>query len=163
MYLVEIAQSSDRNTLKMTSSLTIAFSGTKSVLQVKLFPDITLDDDQEYSCALLDLIIKDCKDASGNSSLNEIIGLGIICIDCDLISNSYINEVQKNRIHQFSTRAALVNPKAAILFEVPRHLNYFPLKNKNLRTIQISVVDEKGKPINLSGGNIICRIKIKRE
>lgn len=141
----------------MVSSLTIAFSGTESILQVKPFPDIILDDDREYSCALLDLIIKDCKDAGG------IIGLGIICINCDLISNSYINAVQKHRIHQFFTRAAHVDAQTGTLFEVPKHLNYFPVKNKNLRAIQISIVDEKGNSINLSGGNIICRIKIKRE
>lgn len=146
-----------------SSSLTLAFSGVESVLQVKPFPDITLDDDQEYSCALLDLIIKDCKDGSGNISLNEIISLGIICVNCDLISNSYINGVQKNRIHQFSTRSAQVNLIAGTLFEVPTHLNFFPLKNKNLRSIHISIVDEKENPINLLGGNIICRIKIKRE
>lgn len=145
----------------MTSSLTLAFSGTESVLQVTPFPDITLDDVHEYSCTLLDLIIKDCKDAEGKISLNEIIGLGIIYVNCDLISNSYINGVQKNTIHQFTTRAAHV--EAGTLFEVPKHLNFFPVKNKNLRSIQIAVVDKEGKPINLSGGDIICRIKIKRE
>lgn len=145
----------------MTSSLTIAFSGTESVLQVTPFPDIELDDDHEYSCALIDLIIKDSKGSDGNISLDQIINLGIICVNCDLISNSYINSVQKNTIHQFTTRAAHV--EAGTLFEFPKHLNFFPVKNKNLRSIQIAVVDREGNPINLSGGDIICRIKIKRE
>lgn len=145
----------------MTSSLTLTFSGAKSVLQVTPFPDIELDDDREYSCALIDLIIKDSKDSEGNISLNQIISLGIIDVNCDLITNSYINGVQKNTIHQFTTRAAHV--EAGTLFEFPKHLNYFPVKNKNLRSIQISVVDQEGNPIDLSGGDIICRIKIKRE
>lgn len=145
----------------MTSALTLVFSGSESVLPVVHFPDIILDADSEYSCALLDLIIKDCKNATGEISLKEIIGLGIICVNCDLISNSYINGEQKNRIHQFTTRASTC--EAGTLFEAPKHLNYFPVKNKILRTIQISILDEEGKPINLSGGNIICRIKIKRE
>lgn len=94
----------------------------------------------EYSCALLDLIIKDCKNKKEQISLNEIIDLGIICVNCDLISNSYINGVQKNRIHQFTTRAAHV--EAGTLFEVPKHLNFFPVKNKNSRSI-ISVINNK--------------------
>lgn len=145
----------------MSSSLTFAFSGTEPILQVTLFPDITLDDDHEYSCALIDLIIKNCKDSGGKISLDQIIGLEMISVNCDLISNSYINGMQKNTIHQFTTRAAHV--EAGTLFEVPKHLNYFPIKSKNLRTIQILVVDKEGNPINLSGGDIICRIKIKRD
>lgn len=145
----------------MSSSLTVAFSGTESVLQVTLFPDITLDDDHEYSCALLDLIIKNSKDSEGKISLDQIIGLEMISVNCDLISNSYINGMQKNIIHQFTTRATHV--EAGTLFETPKHLNYFPVKSKNLRTIQISVVDKEGNSINLSDGDIICRIKIKRE
>lgn len=145
----------------MSSPLTLVFSGDKSVLQVDHFPDITFDCDTEYSCALLDLIIRDSKNAEGQTSLKDIISLGIICVNCDLISNSYINGVQKNRIHQFATSAAHV--KGGTLFEAPKHLNYFPIKSKILHTIQISVLDQQGNPINLSGGNIICRIKIRRE
>lgn len=145
----------------MTSSLTLAFSGKEPVLQATPFPDISLDDDHEYSCALLDLIIKNCKDSSGEINLKEIIGLETISVNCDLISNSYINGVSKTTIHQFTTRAAHVQD--GTLFEFPKHLNYFSVKNRNLRTIQIAVVDENGNPINLSGGTIICRIKIKRE
>lgn len=112
----------------MSSSLTLAFSGTESILQVTPFPDITLDGEHEYSCAFLDLIIKNCKDSSGKDLLDKIIGLEMISVNCDLISNSYINGVHKDTIHQFTTRAAHV--EGGTLFEVPEHLNYFPVKTE---------------------------------
>lgn len=146
----------------MTSSLTVTFTGTESVLRVDFLPDIILDDDCDYSCALIDLIIKDCKNTNGEKiNLEGIINFNLLYINCDIISNSYINGVQCHRIHQFATRASHV--KGGILLETPKHLNYFPIKNNNLRSIQISIVDKDGKPINLSGGDIICRINIKRE
>lgn len=83
----------------MTSSLTIAFSGTKSIFQAHFFPEIILDEDCDYSCALLDLIIKK---SDKTSDLKEIVNLGIIHIDCDIISDSYINGQRCHTIHQFA-------------------------------------------------------------
>lgn len=50
-----------------TSSLTVAFTGTSSVLHSSFLPQILLDGDCKYSCALLNFIIKNCE------NLEEII------------------------------------------------------------------------------------------
>lgn len=142
----------------MTSSLTITFSGTSSVLQTYFLPEIMLDEDCEYSCALLDLIIKK-NDEKFN--LNEIDNLDVIRIDCDIVSGSYINGERNHTIHQFATSASHV--KGQTIVEIPKHLNYFPVKIKNLCSIQIAIVDQKGNVVNITGGNIICRINIKRD
>lgn len=139
----------------MSSSHTIAFSGKKSVLQVNFLPEITLDENYDYSCSLLDLTIKNC------AELKKISDLGVICIDCDIISNSYINGTQSHTIHQF-TITSQVNSQKTIV-EIPKHLNYFPIKTKRLQSIQISIHDFNGKPLNIYETDIICRINIKRD
>lgn len=138
----------------MASSLTITFSGTSSVLQADFLPEIMLDEKYEYSCALLDLIIKN------DSELQKIMGLGVICIGCDIICNSYINGVPNQTIHQFVTTPFAKGQ--TIFVENPKHLNYFPIKTKRLRSIQISIFDKKGKPVNTSSTDFICRINIKK-
>lgn len=140
----------------MTSSLTVTFSGTSSVLQTYFFPEITLDEDYEYSCALLDLIIN----SKQKFDLKEILSLNVIRIDCDIVSGSYINSERRHTIHQFATSTS--NVKGQILVEIPKHLNYFPVKTKNLCSIQISLLDRNGKVLNITTGDIICRINIKR-
>lgn len=144
-----------RYTLKMTSSLTVAFTGTSSVLQSSFLPQITLDGDCKYSCALLNFIVKNCE------KLAEIVKLGEMRINCDIISDSYINGSQSHTIHQFASSASYA--KGQTFVEIPKHLIYFPVKTKYLTAIQISIVDHKGRLVNIYGGEIICRIHIKRD
>lgn len=140
----------------MTSSLTIAFSGTSPVLEANFLPEIELDVTSSYSCALLDLFIHEC------SGVNELKKLDVINIKCDIIGvNSYINGAQSRIIHQFATCTS--HTSAQTFVEIPKHINYIPINTKNLRSIQISIVDSKGELIDISGGNIICRINIKRD
>lgn len=138
----------------MTSSLVVAFSGNSSVLQSIFFPAITLDADSNYSCALLDLIIDD------SNAVDKIKQLDLIRIECDIIFGSYINGERSHTIHQFATSSSHVNNKTFV--EIPKHISYLPLKTKHLQSIQISIVDHKGKLVNI-GGNINCRINIKRD
>lgn len=139
----------------MTSSLTVAFSGIKSILQANFLPELILDEDCDYSCALLDLIVKDC------NQLSKITNSGVIHIACDIISGSYINGQRSHIIHQFAASTSYA--KNQLFVENPKHLNYFPLKVKSLQSIQISIVDKNGNPIDFYGGEIICRINIKRD
>lgn len=141
----------------MTSLLTITFSGNSSVLQANFCPEITFDPDENYSCALLDLIV--------SKNIEKIANVKVARIDCDIISGSYINGRRSQTIHQFTPNKATVKLKAQreILVEDPTHLNYLPIKIKTLRSIQISIVDTGGKAIDLSGTDIFCRINIKRD
>lgn len=139
--------------LKMTSSLTVTFTGKTAVLQANFLPEITLDEKSDYSCTLLDLVIKNVGD------INKISN--VIRVDCDIISDSYINGERGHAIHQFVSSAS--RTKGQSIIEFPKHLNYFPVKIRNLRSIQISIVDQNGELIKLNGGDIICRINIKRD
>lgn len=56
----------------MKSLLTVNFSNTSSsVLQAHFLPEIILDEDYDYSCALLDLIIK-TKEATDLNVIAEL-------------------------------------------------------------------------------------------
>lgn len=143
--------------MKMTSTITITFSNTASVLQTYFLPEIILDENCDYSCALLDLIIK----TKAETDLEKITKLDILRINCDVVFGSYINSVRCHTIHQFATSTSHV--KGGILVETPKNLNYFPIKSKHLHSIQISIVDIHGKLIDIHGADIICRINIKRD
>lgn len=142
----------------MTSSLTVTFSGSSSVLQNNFLPEIILDANCDYTCALLDLIIIANEQSN---DLDKIVDLGVIRIECDILSESYINGERNHTIHQFYASASYLKGQA--LVEIPKHLNYFPIKVKNLRSIQISIVDKKGEQIDNYNSDIICRLNIKRE
>lgn len=144
--------------MKMTSSLTVAFSGESSSLKVNFFPEIILDAQNDYSCALLDLFIRNNSKNENDSTINIS---GLLRIDCDIILGSYINGERKHTIHQFVASTSLA--KGRTFVETPKHLNYFPLKTKNLRSIQISIVNPKGQLVVLNECDIICRINIKRD
>lgn len=134
----------------MVSSLTLTLSSKSSVLQTDFLPELMLDEQHEYRCALIDLLIQ-------NKSNEKITIRGVIHVDCDIISDSYINGVRKHTIHQFVASASLASSQ--ILVESAKHLIYFPVNSKSLRTIHLSVLDSEGKPIK---GDITARINIKR-
>lgn len=141
----------------MTSSLTITFCNTSSVLQTFFLPEIILDEDCDYSCAFLDLIIK----AKNDIDLKTIAESDVLHINCDVISGSYINGERQHTIHQFATCTSRM--KGRILAEIAKNLIYFPIKSNILQSIQISIVDKNGNLIDIKGGDIICRINIKRD
>lgn len=139
----------------MSSSITVAFSGKKSILQAFFLPEISLNDDAVYSCALLDLIV------ISEKNIKKLSDLGLIRVNCDIISGSYINGKQCHIIHQFAAGAARV--KGNTFSEYAKHLNYFPINSKHLQSIQISFVNPKGELINFYDSDISCRIIIKRD
>lgn len=138
----------------MSSSITVAFVGSSTELHADFLPEIMLDEQYEYSCALLDLHIKNVTD----SEISITDGLRI---DCDIVSGSYINGARNPTIHQFIASASIGIGRT--FREIPQNLNYLPVKNKILRSIHISVADSKGKPLANPGAEFFCRLIIKRE
>lgn len=136
------------------SSVTITFTGKNSVLQADFLPGISLSEEYEYSCSFFDLIIQNITD------FDKIDQLGVIRVNCDIISESYINGKRGQSIHQFTPSTSTV--KGGSLVEFPKHLNYFPIKVFDLYTVQISFVDQEGNLVDFGDCDITCRIKIKR-
>lgn len=98
-------------------------------------------------------------DVYWSDTIVKITDIDVIRIDCDIVSGSYINGKHCHTIHQFSH--CKVNPGYKFI-EVPQHIVYLPIKEKQLRTIQISIVDQDGRLIDFRGEQISCRIHIKK-
>lgn len=89
----------------------------------------------------------------------KITNIDVIRIECDIASGSYINGKPCHTIYQFSH--CKVSPGYKFI-EVPKHIIYFPVNEKQLRFIQISIVDQDGNLIDFRGEQISCRIHIKK-
>lgn len=89
----------------------------------------------------------------------KITTIDVIRIECDIASGSYINGKHCHTIHQFSH--CKVKPGYKFI-EVPQHIVYFPMNDRRLQSIQISVIDQDGNLIDFRGEQISCRIHIKR-
>lgn len=98
-------------------------------------------------------------DVYWSNTIVRITDIDVIRIDCDIVSGSYINGKHCHTIHQFSH--CKVSPGYKFI-EVPQHIVYLPIKEKQLRTIQISIVDQDGRLIDFRGEQISCRIHIKK-
>lgn len=94
-----------------------------------------------------------------SDTIVKITDIDVIRIDCDIVSGSYINGRHCHTIHQFSH--CKVSPGYKFI-EVPQHIIYLPIKEKQLRSIQISIVDQNGDLIDFRGEQISCRIHIKK-
>lgn len=90
----------------------------------------------------------------------RITNIDVIRIECDIVSGSYINGKHCHTIHQFSN--CKVRPGYKFI-EVPQHIIYLPIKERQqLRTIQISIVNQDGELIDFRGEQISCRIHIRK-
>lgn len=88
----------------------------------------------------------------------KLSDIDIFRINCDIVSDSFINGTRCHTIHQFA-RFRIANDFKYI--EVPRNLIYLAVNQKRFSSIQISIVDQNGNPIDIRG-EINCRIHIRK-
>lgn len=89
----------------------------------------------------------------------KIANVNIIRIECDLVSSSYINGKNSHTLYQFSYGKTEPGHK---FIEVPQHVIYLPITERQLRSIQISVLDQHGELIDFRNEEISCCIHIKK-
>lgn len=94
-----------------------------------------------------------------SNDIVKITDIDIIRIECDIVSGSYINGKECHTIHQFSHCKTAPGFK---FIEIPQHIIYLPMEKKQLRNIQIRVVDQNNNLIDFRGEQISCRIHIKK-
>lgn len=94
-----------------------------------------------------------------SNKIIDIQAINNLKIDCDLITGSYHNGMSTHTIYEFDLA---VDPGYKII-EQPKHLIYLPIVRHRISTVNISILDQKGKLIDFRGENITCRIHIKRD
>lgn len=89
----------------------------------------------------------------------NITDIQMIRIDCNIVFNSYYNDVSTHTLHQFPIHT----PAGYKIDETPKNLIYLPITTDRIRTIEISVKNQQGNLIDFRGEEITCRIHIKRD
>lgn len=81
-----------------------------------------------------------------------------IRVNCDLVSESFYNDLSTHTIHEFYP-----NPLSSYkLIEQPHNLIYLPVVRQRISNINVTVVDQNGRPIDFEEGTQInCRFHIK--
>lgn len=82
-----------------------------------------------------------------------------IRVDCDLVFGSFYDGVCTHTIHDFYPDK-ITNYK---LTEQPKHLIYLPVVKRIIKSINVTIADQNGNPINFATGTRInCRFNIKK-
>lgn len=148
-----------------TSKINLTYDINAATSKVKLTFDTRINciDDSVFSVLGFEkkgaLRIFESKTAYWSEDIVKITNIDVIRIECDIASGAYINGRHCHTIHQFSH--CKVSPGYKFI-EVPHHIIYLPINVKQLRSIQISIVDQHGNLIDFRGEQISCRIHIKK-
>ncbi len=92
-----------------------------------------------------------------SENIVNIIDFNSIFVNCDCISESYVNGISSPVIYSFGPK---VSPGYRIV-ESPVNLVYLPLNRKTLSELSIWITDQAGRPIDFRGENITCRFHIR--
>lgn len=87
----------------------------------------------------------------------NISRVNVIRINCNLIMDSYINNMSAHTLHQFDNNVA----PGYKISEIPRTLIYLPINTKRISTLSINIVDQDGELINFREETITLRIHLK--
>lgn len=81
-----------------------------------------------------------------------------ICIECNLVAGSYINDRPAHIVHQFFPA---VSPGYKII-ESPANVIYLPLNKSHIDSISLKIVDQDGDLVNFRGEVITIRLHLKK-
>lgn len=99
------------------------------------------------------------KEYKSEHNIPNIRDLTSFRINCDLVAASFHNGVPTHTLHEFTPQ---VDSNYKII-EQPKNLIYLPLVKRRISIINITVVDQNEKLLNLWGKQISCRIHIKKD
>lgn len=116
-----------------------------------------------------------------NSSISSILGFGnemlkanilhesqypvsilpttIVRVECDIVSGSYINEKPSHIIYEFAPNV----PPGYRIIEVPKNLIYFPVNQTSVSEINIRILDNNNKLVNLRHEELQLYLHIRRK
>lgn len=87
----------------------------------------------------------------------NITSVNVICIECNLATGSYVNGGVAHTIFAFSP---LVPPGYKMALS-PRNIIYNRINTIMVDRLQISIVDQDGRPVDFAGEQVSVRLHIK--
>lgn len=88
----------------------------------------------------------------------NISNVNSICVDCNIIQNSFLNDEPVHIIHMFYPNVA---PGYKII-ENPSTVIYLPINTRYIDEIVLKIVDQSGQLINFKGDLITIRLHLKK-
>lgn len=110
--------------------------------------------EEQSSCGLTSYVSEGSVDDSVMNTVESVR------INCDLISGSFHNGASTHTLHEFHPKPS---PPEYKMIEQPKNLIYLPVVKRRINSVNITVVDQNGKPLNVHGTQVNCRIHIKRD
>lgn len=88
----------------------------------------------------------------------KIQKVNAICIECNLVTGSFINDRSVHIIHEFFPSV----PPGYKIIECPANVIYLPVNKRQIDNISIKIADQDGDLINFRGEVITVRLHLKR-
>lgn len=88
----------------------------------------------------------------------DILKVNAICITCNLVSGSYLNNREVHIIHQLFPNV----PPGAKIVENPTNLIYLPVTTRVIDYISLQIVDQDGNLVNFRKERITVRLHLKK-
>ena len=92
-----------------------------------------------------------------SESVVNILSINSLLVNIDIISGSYVNGASQNTIYSFFPN---VSPGYKIV-ENPVNLVYLPVTLDVIHSLEVSLTDQTGTPLNLRGENLTMRFHIR--
>lgn len=88
----------------------------------------------------------------------NILPVTVIRIECDLVQGSYNDGISSHIIYEFIPN---VSPGYRFI-EKAINAIYFPIKNKNIASVTVKIIDQNGNNINFGGENIQMCLHLRK-
>lgn len=88
----------------------------------------------------------------------NIFKVNAICIECNIVTGSYVNDKQAHVLHEFFPTA----PAGFKIVECPRNVVYLPINTRVIDEIIIKIVDQDGELVNFKQELVSLRLHLKQ-
>ena len=102
-------------------------------------------------------VLKKNKEHISKHPIN-IFRVNAICIECNLVVNSFTNNKTTHTLHMFYPTV----PPGYKIVEHPSNVIYLPINTTEISEIQLKIIDQEGRLVNFKKEVITCRLHLKK-
>lgn len=89
----------------------------------------------------------------------DIFKVNTICIECNIVGGSYVNERQAHILYDFFPTV----PAGFKIVENPRNMVYLPINTRVIDEIVVKIVDQDGELVNFKEELVSLRLHLKKQ